>query len=396
MLRRRSMSGNRRVKDSGLPEGYYPMNSVRNKSGQYFDTGVIPTENTRVVIDVQLRGTSILKKRALFGVGGENKKQYMCYYDDSNLAWCMLVGDGSTTASISSTQNSRVKIDFRGDTMTIGDETVTSANAGQALSTENSIYLFAYNYDGVALNDCIASIYSCKIYEGSRLVRDYVPAFNVASRNRGLFDKVQGTFRTLTSLTDFIGAQDVNGMLWSEEDWDGSVEPNGVAIITSNCSFVVALENAPTSLPTDSESALDSSSLPVILSTTSAKKDYAGLDNTQVMLSDYGDDVAEAAGYCNNYIFPNGNKGYLPSLGEMNTLYSFKSSLGTILGTIGGTAPADNQYFKTSTRARDTGGYTAFWRFNWETGALYGEAGSTARQVRPFTTLDPYYGYKNE
>ena len=35
--------------------------------------------------------------------------------------------------------------------------------------------------------------------------------------------------------------QDVNGNLWNTEDWDNSVKPNAVAVISTRCRFPIAL-----------------------------------------------------------------------------------------------------------------------------------------------------------
>ncbi len=393
MLRRRSMSGNRRVKDSGLPEGYCLMNSVLNNSGKYIDTGVIPTENTRVVIDVALTVTNPKAYQAIFGARNEYTEQFWCYYHYSNKGYSFRYGDGTANPMILKGATERVLIDMKGGSMTIGDETVAAEDDGKSLSTQNTIFLFAVNSNGSTQYDCRARVYSCKIYEGAQLVRDYVPAIEVATRKSGLFDKVQGTFTVLTSAADFIGAQDVNGMLWLTADWDGSVEPNGVAIITSDCSFVVALENAPTTLPMNSEVvATESSSLPIISSISAIRTNYYGLGYTQILLSDFGDDVSEAAGYCNNYIFPNGNKGYLPSSGEMYLLYLNSSTINNVLKAIGGTNPSANQNYRTSARASNSGGNAHFWRLNFSTGAFSAIAATTASQVRPFTTLGKLVG----
>ena len=57
-----------------------------------------------------------------------------------------------------------------------------------------------------------------------------------------------------------------------------------------------------------------------------AAKDYDGVNNTEVLSSIWGGD-SEAAGYCKNFIFPNGNHGYLGSAGEWKILWNYKEDI---------------------------------------------------------------------
>lgn len=64
------------------------------------------------------------------------------------------------------------------------------------------------------------------------------------------------------------------------------------------------------------------------------KTDYDGVGNTEGMLKV---DVSGAAYLCNNYIFPNGSKGYLPACGELDLIVTNSQIINEAMELIGGT-----------------------------------------------------------
>lgn len=160
--------------------------------------------------------------------------------------------------------------------------------------------------------------------------------------------------------------QDTTGKLWTSDAWDGSATPNGVAVLTDACEFVIALSET-SSIPIDSDGYSSSLSLTVYPSSSAAIEDYSGSSNTTAMVSAYGNTTSEAAGYCSNFTFPNGKKGYLGSAGEWQAAYDNKSAIATCMAKAGGTAISDEFYWS-STRADDNGGINRFWDLYWGNG----------------------------
>lgn len=189
--------------------------------------------------------------------------------------------------------------------------------------------------------------------------------------------------------------QDTTGKLWTSDAWDGSATPNGVAVLTDVCEFVIALSEA-SNLPIDTVGYSSSLSLTEYSSITTAIKDYSGSSNTTEMVSVYGDVMTEAAGYCRIFTFPNGKKGYLGSAGEWKAVYDNKSAVKTCMSKAGGTAFSRNKYYWSSTRAQDapynladdTGPFNQFWKLlwgsnGWNSGYVYYDFYCT----RPFSAL---------
>lgn len=167
----------------------------------------------------------------------------------------------------------------------------------------------------------------------------------------------------LTKLGVYI--QHIDGTLYDDDGWTNggfsNDEANGVAVITANASFVIA----KTDLGKMAWSSNTSSLVDGIMATTdgaTAKTDFAGYNNTQLMLAT----DTRGAGYsCANFTFPNGDKGYLPALGELKEAYGNKSKINSLMTKIGGAVLQSRSYWA-STQC----GPGASWRMNWSGGTV--------------------------
>ena len=133
-----------------------------------------------------------------------------------------------------------------------------------------------------------------------------------------------GTFNVLKNKDDKpdystwrgVYIQDIDGYLHSESEWDSSKTPNGIAVLTDECQFVVALESY--SYKYWSNTSFEMANVETFYNKTDAIYDYNGLENTSSIISQLSvakeDDYA--AFVCNEYVFPNGKNGYLGAAGE--------------------------------------------------------------------------------
>lgn len=178
--------------------------------------------------------------------------------------------------------------------------------------------------------------------------------------------------------------QDTNGKLWRSDGWNSSATANGVAVVTSSRSFVIALSER--ALPVYSSGYSSNMKLTVFSSESTAIGNYTGQSNTAAMVSAYGNTTATAAGYCNNFTFPNGKKGYLGSAGEWQIAYNNKAEIQACLSKVGGSAIA-NDYHWSSTRAANADGLNRFWSLEWSRGSWDGSDVDYGDIARAFTTL---------
>ena len=177
--------------------------------------------------------------------------------------------------------------------------------------------------------------------------------------------------------------QHIDGTLYNEAEWTNggfsNDEANGVAVITTKASFVIAKND----LGQKAWSSNTSTLVDGILTTTdsaTALTDYAGYDNTQLMLAT---DTSRAGYSCANYTFPNGDKGYLPALGELREAYNNKSKITSLMTKIGGAELTSNSYWS-STQYNST----QSWKLHWNHGGTLKSSKYTNESyVRAFSKL---------
>lgn len=162
-----------------------------------------------------------------------------------------------------------------------------------------------------------------------------------------------------TSPSNGVYIMDTDGYYHTSSEWDGTYTPNGIAVITSSCRFVMALANAYSSYCAWGGYGTTVSGIVTTTSEGTAQGDYAGDANTTQIISQLGASSAPAANYCRSYTFPNGATGYLGAAGEWQAALDNKSAIATALTTCGGTAMSN--YYWTSTQ------YSSYrsWYMSW-------------------------------
>lgn len=184
--------------------------------------------------------------------------------------------------------------------------------------------------------------------------------------------------------------QHIDGTLYTKEDWsnEGFSKDlaNGVAIVgtITGEGFVVGKED----LNTKNKYRWyygGPSLIEGILATTSsavAVSDMKGFQNT-ALLTGYH----QVASECKKYIFPNGNKGYLPALGELHIVYQNLDAIEDLMKIIRGSVFGTDQYWS-STQYDDKD----VWLYDMHTSYVKytitrGSKNNDDRETRPFTTI---------
>lgn len=182
--------------------------------------------------------------------------------------------------------------------------------------------------------------------------------------------------------------EDIDGNLYTETEWDGSKTANGIAVLTDNCRFVIAKQNASSS---NLRWGGYGKTVPDIVTATSsatAVLDYDGAGNTPKIIeylagtNDGSVDGAPAAEACAAFTFPNGKKGYLPALGEWKTAYNNKTAVESAMTLIGGEAIQTNYYWSSTQNSSNRS-----WYLYWINGYMNYNLKSIDTSVRAFAAL---------
>ena len=127
--------------------------------------------------------------------------------------------------------------------------------------------------------------------------------------------------------------QGVDGKLYTESEWNTMKVANGIAVVTDECSFVIALEDAGSGFPWSAQAW--SSSLTTTTDESVALLDFNGVGNTaNMILTEQGS--LNAAMRCSDYLFPNGQSGYLGAAGEWWLVSTMLTDVENLLSIAGG------------------------------------------------------------
>jgi hypothetical protein len=195
----------------------------------------------------------------------------------------------------------------------------------------------------------------------------------IAETNKVEYSKIMGVY-----------VQHINGKIYTLENWSlggyANEEANGVVAATAKAAFVIAKNDISRYawMPTYSGAVTN---LPE-LSKSAALEDYNGYSNTQLIVA-YNED--SAAKKCQEYTFPNGKSGYLPSMGELNIAAENFNAINEALSAIGGTALGYSSTYWSSNQY--AGNFHFAWAYRLQDKYINDSNKTTSWYLRPFTTL---------
>lgn len=182
--------------------------------------------------------------------------------------------------------------------------------------------------------------------------------------------------------------QDINGNFWKSKDWDGTVEPNAIALINQDCKFRIALDGIDKMHIHVCNRIAFEEVLTPYYDRDDAMLDYGGASNTEMLLTMQCNIPDSAVGYCNSYVFPDGvTRGYLPSLGELRKAFLNRLEIGTALNACGGRQFAKKFYWSSTMRGKAFDcEIRSLWAMGWDDYADW-LTPSCQVAVRPFAPL---------
>ena len=148
-----------------------PIEYIESTGTQYIETGISAKNITKAVIDFQYITVDSSRENQMMSV----------WVDDSNHMQCGLTGTTFLTG--------------RGTTFS-QTSNMTARTTGTSVPVGNPdmlIPLFAQRASAVD-RWSIAKLYSCKMYNNSTIVRDFIPAKRISDNEYGLWDKVTKEF----------------------------------------------------------------------------------------------------------------------------------------------------------------------------------------------------------
>ena len=156
-----------------IPSGLVELEYIESTGTQYIETGISAKNITKAVIDFQYITVDSSRENQMMSV----------WVDASNHMQCGLTGTTFLTGrGTTFSQTSNMTARTTGTSVPIG-------------SPDMLIPLFAQRASAVD-RWSIAKLYSCKMYNNSTIVRDFIPAKRISDGKCGLWDKINLKFYT--------------------------------------------------------------------------------------------------------------------------------------------------------------------------------------------------------
>lgn len=174
--------------------------------GQCIDTGVVPTANTVIEIDFEMAYSLY---NGIFGnyIDEAHRTNRLIFANNARTFYVNSYGRAGKASSITVPAAGRHTARVSHSSTTIDGVTISMSNYNGTANTTN-IALFLANVATGQTSEYAKKIYSCKIYEGTTLIRDFVP-YRVGTTGY-MLDKVSGTlYANAGYQADFILGNDV-------------------------------------------------------------------------------------------------------------------------------------------------------------------------------------------
>ena len=170
-----------------VPSGLVELEYIESTGTQYIETGISAKNITKAIIDFQYITVDSSRENQMMSV----------WVDASNHMQCGLTGTTFLTGrGTTFSQTSNMTARTTGTSVPIGNPDML-------------IPLFAQRASAVD-RWSIAKLYSCKMYNNSTIVRDFIPAKRISDGKCGLWDKVNLKFYVDESGGNFIAGLEVS------------------------------------------------------------------------------------------------------------------------------------------------------------------------------------------
>ena len=198
MLRRQMM----RKAGGGLPAEYQQVAYIQAVAGTYIDSGYVPKVSPKIETRIQVMDTI---DADIFGFAFNTYPSFIVDCVSKGNSWYNRWG--STTSKILSGSVGEPTDCVFWKTTTIGGVDVGVFDDTDWSSNAQSLYVGG----GRGANASNVRIFTCKIYDGTALVRDMIPSYRKADNEPGMYDTVSGTFFTNAGTGEFVVGPDIVG-----------------------------------------------------------------------------------------------------------------------------------------------------------------------------------------
>lgn len=216
---RRRLMGLAQLRESKRKD-FVRVEYIENTSTAYIDTGIIANQNTNYEIKVQF--TKSTGYPYIFGAQQADRDRRFSLMEGSWNAFYYGANLHTQEINLSLTteqQTSNLVVKKDGLNMYVdGEQKGTFSNT--TFTTPSTLTIFTCHYANGQVHNNVykGRLYYFKIYDGTTLIRDYIPMYQISTDTYGLWDRVEKKFYTSPNGVKFTGGarvvEDANGNLY--------------------------------------------------------------------------------------------------------------------------------------------------------------------------------------
>ena len=179
-----------------LPPGYTQVEYIESTGTQYINTGVIGRAGIATALDFTIISGNLDDFIPMGCVLPNWSPRCYLVALQNGAFWSYALGEwqfSNVSASAGVRYLVETSLGANLQTMKVNGTTVKTTSDSSPIDTGLNVYLFGNNYSNSHIASGTMRVYSCKIYEGGTLVRDFIPCIN-QNGEAGLYDLVNGVF----------------------------------------------------------------------------------------------------------------------------------------------------------------------------------------------------------
>ena len=191
-----------------LPYEYQKVEYIESTGTQYIDTGV--TGKTGYITKAKLMLTEIPNDGCIIGSRTSGVRIYPMHFYPGNYGYGYGVfWNSEKKGSANTVLNVHSILLASHQELIINNVRIYTSSDSATYDTGYNMTIFGLNYNGTVQYFSKCKLYSMKLYEGSIIVRDFIPCYRKSDGEIGLYDLVNNVFYTNQGTGTFLKGENV-------------------------------------------------------------------------------------------------------------------------------------------------------------------------------------------
>lgn len=190
---------------SRLPAEFQEVEYIESSGTQYINGLLATNLYDKIVMKMSVSSWVEANNGYDIFVGARQSSLYnLLRRDGGNTTFSLVFGNTLSGSSISLDTIYDIVIEYGTDTQKMRVNETDYQKSGSRKEVTLDSYIFGANQNNAPYRLSAMKLYACKFYNGTTLLRDFIPCYRKADNVIGLYDLVNGVFYTNAGTGTFI------------------------------------------------------------------------------------------------------------------------------------------------------------------------------------------------